>query len=361
MFNVRLFRVICTAMVIVAAAVSAPAGLARSQQLLERKQRDKGGYLEIGTGAAWLYYSELLARGPIVDGQRSWLEAREDSLGRDRFRIDTLLVDGAPKSDEYGINWALSASYRQFVTGTPLFVRPNVSILYGFRNTYDGSTQGHLEQDANAGVLPDTMADGTVAYWLLFDPYKGTKTNIFLSAGVGLGVRFENRGLRCDLSAGVGGWLWVRYIGGTLSKEHYRRVMVPLGAEFSMEIPEKRRVGFAIHATFMPRGSMQAFFDREEFNRVQKTSYDSLRCDPVVLGNRTGLQASLFLSRAVNNRAVLELRPWIEWYRLGESNVTTLEGFSGGRRGVVSEFLEPSSTTWWWGITMSVTKFMPYQ
>ena len=324
--------------------------------LRSQRRIRKGGVVEISAGGGWLYYREHIDLEPIVSEYRRALEGVRDELGERRFRVDSVFAVGYPKSNEYGPSYGVSVSYRHNALQGNLFLRPFLGLLSGPRHVYDGSTQAYY-------APPDTV-DGKVLYGVYFDPVKGTKSNWFLRQGVGLGLRLATGTLECELGVGLEGRLWIRYLGGVLYKEHYRWWRVPAGVQLWAFLPGGRRWGVSFEGVLMPRGEMDVYFDRVLYNMVSETSYDSLRSAPVVLGNRSGLNASVVLERTVSDALALTLRPWVEWYRFGQSTTTTLEGLSGGRwvrAQRFAEFLEPASTTWWWGLDLGVSRLVRYR
>ncbi len=293
----------------------------------------------LGPGFGYLYYDEIFVKEDII----KLLE-----LGG--LYIDSLAFDGEPKSTEYGICPGISFSYQYIGDDLPISVSiPNLSLVFGISNTYDGATQDSL--------LIDTT--GPVKFAVnMISPYEFTKTNIFLSYGFSLGYLFVINKVQLHVFLGFDLRMWIRNLenksetpSGLRIKnyERYNWIYVPVNAVFDYSVSDKFTVGAQITANLMTRGTMQIVYRiRDNFGGSAE-----LDADKVKLGKRMGYYGAIIFNMRLSPRIGMKLTPYFEYYQFGKSNVGTMQwkGAIVSNRG---HFYEPASKTFWGGLSFKL-------
>jgi hypothetical protein len=117
---------------------------------------------------------------------------------------------GAPKSTENGVVFGLCADKTFYSWQNRTLLRPKVSFLFGYNNTYDGSSQQQMVLDPKG----DTIG-------FEYDPVQYKKNNFFLNAGCDIGYAFPNLKLPFALYSGVDFKVWYRDLLATQGQLYY--------------------------------------------------------------------------------------------------------------------------------------------
>jgi hypothetical protein len=267
----------------------------------------------------------------------SWLYYAEDPNLSDLIEYYGAIV-GTPKSTEYGTVITLGLGETFYNWRNRLVVRPKLSLLVGFDNTYDGSDQGQQELDDQGHTLD-----------IRFTPEKFQKTNIFLFGECDLGYAFPNPAWPLFVYSGLDGKLWYRNLlpsenvlvsSAGYSYEFYYWFSVPLGVNITRPLDPRWIMGADASVNFMVYGGMQV----GQANGGTTASYP-----PVTLGNRASAKVEIFVEKKRDNKPALRFAPYFLYYGFGQSNSAVAQTTDGTSQ----LFYEPSSNSFLFGATLS--------
>jgi len=287
--------------------------------------------ISVGPWLSYFYYNENIDVGQMVQWYR-------DQYGT------TPNVVGTPKSSEYGAVIGVRLQMPHYLRKPDLFIRPQVALLLGLNNTYDGSSAGTYDSGSTGAVLE-------------FTPVVMQKNNIFLFGSCDIGYTFSPGRWSCVAYTGLDGKLWIRDMtqystspdesgSSVSSSETYYWFSVPLGAIIAHPISSRTVLGIEPRIEFMFFGQMQI----EQSDASSSITYDY---PAVTLGNRVSYRLETFLQVRVNERTSLTFALFGLLYGFGKSN-TDSATISDGFTSIKAAFLEPSSQSYQIGFTLNV-------
>ena len=255
----------------------------------------------------------------------------------------TPILDGAPKSTEYGTLWGLSVGGTFYSWESHLLLRPKASVYYAGMQ-YDGSTQEQPITDSQGKTIG-----------LQFNPVKFPKDNTFLVGGCDIGLAFRRCALPFVIYSGIERRVWFRnlldnrgsYAQSVSNGETYAWWNLPLGLLITKPVSSDLVAGLDARVDWMLEGTMQASFNSGVGDTVD--DYPA-----VFLSNRKSIKIEPFLERKTSNGLAIKFAPYFQWYSFGRSKTATATSTSNATGEVVPHgFYEPTSTSYLIGFNLS--------
>jgi hypothetical protein len=248
-----------------------------------------------------------------------------------------ILLNGAPKSEEYGAVGGVTVSkmYNQYFSN--LFIRWKAELIFGFGTTYDGSTQAQYFYDPTTKV-------GEIDYYAV----KGLKNNIFLSGGCDVGYTFRNASYPFVLYSGVNAKVWYRDLTilqnqsstvGAATSETYFSLNIPLGGMETIPLSPDMLFGIDNKIEYMLIGSMKMNVNSSDPNATY--TYPAVSLSP-----KFGFRIEPFIVSYIKDNICLKTGLYFSWYQFGKSEIETATMAYNGSSQALESFYEPSSTTY---------------
>jgi hypothetical protein len=287
---------------------------------------------------SYFHYNEATDLNTLIDGFVS------------EFHREPLL-NGAPKSSEYGSLWGLSTAGTFYSRITQLFFKPKIAGFAGMGMQYDGTTQEQFMVDEAGNKIG-----------LEFDGVLFPKNNFFLTVGSDFGFAVAHCRFPFAIYSGFEYGVWWRslldngtnYAPTVANHETYSWWDIPLGVIITDPVSPTLLFGLDVRAGLRTAGYMQNTFNSGAGDSVYY--YPQVTLDnQASLDQKTSLRVALFMETKYDEHSAVKFAPYFELYHFGQSDwaTGTATATSGGPPSPKS-FYEPNSTTYMIGLDISV-------
>jgi hypothetical protein len=301
-----------------------------------------------GLGCSYFYYREKF---PLSDILSSYAESHT---------APPSIIIGSPKSTEYGYLPSANLSFTRVFPRARLFLRPSMNIMVGYKNTYDGSSQGKTITDANGNDIG-----------LKFTPILQYKNNAFFHGAVDVGFCNLFKKFNIAIYDGLDLKVWYRTLGETTyddagilyrirESETYVSVSFPIG--ITAYLPLSRTCGIGANAVIdlMMYGEMDASTEILDNDGIAVSDV-SITYPAVTLGNKAQYKFELFFQAWLTERLSLRVAPYALAYSFGKSNTATAKIRTNGSEYPFMTFHEPESGSVFSGINVTLgLDFKPF-
>lgn len=287
----------------------------------------------VGFNIGYFYYEEL---NLMEEAVRQYVEMMKEQ---------PLTILGEPKSSEYGLLPGFSYSVIKSGGGVHgVYRRPNFGVVFGFNNTYDGSTQAQ----------PVTNGSGNTV-GMQFDPVTMQKFNLFLNGGYQIGYRMSAHPFSWSIYGGVRGKFWYRSMNdinmittteATMAETYFAMNLSPLGVLAILPLGKRWTISCDIALELMAFGFM-------DISATFSEPGVTLNAEQVDLGSKPCSMFEVAFQGWVNERTSIRIAPYFLLYGYGKSNTGTMTLEYYGDPQASTSFYEPGSRTLWGGLTIT--------